>query len=107
MALVVSRIDHSDYHFGPFLLPSYSIGMSGISNSGSGRSVSISVLSPLSTTGESPHVIRGTAAKDKYVASCDENEDEDGNVTTKTVVSERPRLVIRVLDCQRNITTLE
>lgn len=57
--------------------------------------------------GEPPHVIRGTAAKDKYVASCDENEDEDGNVTTRTVVSERPRLVIRVLDCQGNITTLE
>jgi hypothetical protein len=57
--------------------------------------------------GESPHVIRGTAAKDNYIASCDENEDEDGNVTTRTVVSERPRLVIRVLDSGGNITTLE
>ena len=47
---------------------------------------------------EPPHVIRGTAAKDKYVASCDESEDEDGSVTTRTVISERPRLVIRVLD---------
>jgi len=56
---------------------------------------------------EPPHVIRGTAAKDKYVASCDENEDEDGNVTTRTVISERPRLVIRVLDSAGNITTLE
>ena len=56
---------------------------------------------------EPPHVIRGTAAKDKYVASCDENEDENGNVTTRTVISERPRLVIRVLDSQGNITTLE
>lgn len=57
--------------------------------------------------GEPPHVIRGTAAKDKYVASCDENEAEDGNVTTRTVISERPRLVIRVLDSTGSITTLE
>jgi hypothetical protein len=57
--------------------------------------------------GEPPHVIRGTAAKDKYVSSCDENEDEDGNLTTRTVVSERPRLVIRVLDSDGNIATLE
>ena len=56
---------------------------------------------------ETPHVIRGTATKDKYVASCDENEDEDGNLTTRTVISERPRLVIRVLDSEGNITTLE
>jgi hypothetical protein len=56
---------------------------------------------------EPPHVIRGTAAKDKYVASCDENEDEDGNVTTRTVISERPRLVIRVLDSEGNILTLQ
>ena len=56
---------------------------------------------------EWPHVIRGTATKDKYVASCDESEDSDGNVTTRTVTSERPKLVIRVLDSQGNITTLE
>jgi len=56
---------------------------------------------------EPPHVIRGTAAKDKYVASCDENEDEDGKITTRTVISERPRLVIRVLDSAGNITTME
>jgi hypothetical protein len=56
---------------------------------------------------ERPHVIRGTATKDKYVASCDESEDDSGNVTTRTVISERPRLVIRVLDSTGNITTLE
>ena len=56
---------------------------------------------------EPPHVIRGTATKDKYVASCDENEDENGNVTTRTVISEKPRLVIRVLDSEGNISTLE
>ena len=56
---------------------------------------------------EPPHVIRGTAAKDEYVASCDESEDENGNTTTRTVISEKPRLVIRVLDSQGNITNLE
>lgn len=56
---------------------------------------------------EPPHVIRGTATKDEYVASCNESEDEDGNVTTRTVISEKPRLVIRVLDAQGNITNLE
>jgi hypothetical protein len=56
---------------------------------------------------EPPHVIRGTATKDKYVASCDESEDDAGNVTTRTVISERPRLVIRVLDADGTITNLE
>jgi len=56
---------------------------------------------------ESPHVIRGTAAKDQYVASCTEDEDDAGNLTTRTVISERPRLVIRVLDSDGNIRTLE
>ena len=31
---------------------------------------------------EPPHVIRGTAAKDTYVASSDTTEDDDGNVTS-------------------------
>ena len=57
--------------------------------------------------GESPHVIRGTATKEKYVASSDENEDGNGSVTTRTVISERPRLIIRVLDAAGNITALE
>ena len=56
---------------------------------------------------EPPHVIRGTAAKDKYVASCDTSEDDNGNVTTRTVISEKPRLVIRVLDSLGTITSLE
>jgi len=56
---------------------------------------------------EPPHVIRGTAAKDQYVASCDTSTDDNGNVTTRTVISERTRLVIRVLDAQGNITDLE
>jgi hypothetical protein len=61
----------------------------------------------ISPPDEPPHVIRGTATKDKYVASCDESEDEEGNVTTRTVISEKPRLVIRVLDSLGNITNLE
>jgi hypothetical protein len=56
---------------------------------------------------EPPHVIRGTAAKDTYVASCDTSEDHDGTVTSRTVISERPRLVIRILDSEGIITTLE
>jgi hypothetical protein len=56
---------------------------------------------------EPPHVIRGTADKDKYVASCDTTEDDEGNVTTRTVISEKPRLVIRVLDSHGAIVTLE
>jgi len=56
---------------------------------------------------EPSHVIRGTAAKDSYVASCDTSTDDSGNVTTRTVISERPRLVIRVLDAEGNITNLE
>jgi hypothetical protein len=56
---------------------------------------------------ESPHVIRGTAAKDQYVASCDENEGKDGSVTTRTVISERTRLVVRILDSEGTIATLE
>ncbi len=57
--------------------------------------------------GEPPHVIRGTAAKDEYVASCDDSVDDNGNVTTRTVISEKPRLVIRVLDSHGNIVNLE
>lgn len=56
---------------------------------------------------ESPHVVRGTATKEKYVASCDESEDDAGNVTSRTVISERPRLVLRILDSEGNITNLE
>jgi hypothetical protein len=56
---------------------------------------------------EPPHVIRGTAAKDNYVASRDETENDEGGVTTRTVISERPRLVIRVLDSGGTITDLE
>jgi hypothetical protein len=47
----------------------------------------------ISPPNEPPHVIRGTATKDKYVASCDTSEDDNGNVTTRTVISEKPRLV--------------
>jgi hypothetical protein len=61
----------------------------------------------ISPPDEPPHVIRGTATKDKYVASCDSSEDDNGNAITRTVISEKPRLVIRVLDADGVITTLE
>lgn len=56
---------------------------------------------------EPPHVIRGTAAKEEYVASCESSEDDAGTLTTRTVISEKPRLVIRVLDSRGNIVDLE
>jgi hypothetical protein len=56
---------------------------------------------------EPPHVIRGTANKESYISSSSTEEDDNGNVTTRTVISEKPRLVIRVLDFQGNIVTLE
>ena len=56
---------------------------------------------------EPPHVIRGTAAKEEFLASSDTSEDEQGNLTTKTVFSERTKLLIRVLDSLGNITNLE
>jgi hypothetical protein len=61
----------------------------------------------ISPPNERPHVIRGTAAKDQYVASCDETVGDDGSITTKTVLSERTRLVVRVLDAAGTLTTLE
>jgi len=64
------------------------------------------VLALICPPDEPPHVIRGTAAKDTYVASSDTTEDDDGNVTSRTVISERPRLVIRVLDSEGTITNL-
>jgi hypothetical protein len=58
-------------------------------------------------TDEPPHVIPGTAAKDSYATFSDISEDDTKNVTTRTVISERPRLVIRVLDADGTITDLE
>lgn len=56
---------------------------------------------------EPPHVIRGTATKEEYVSSRGTSEDDDGNCTTRTIISEKPRLLIRVLDAEGNITNLE
>jgi hypothetical protein len=57
--------------------------------------------------GENPHVVRGIARKQSYVKSCDTHEDEEGNETTKTVLSEKPVICVRVLDSEGTITTLE
>jgi len=61
----------------------------------------------ISPPNEPPHVIRGTATKEEFVSSCESSEDEDGNLTTRTVISEKPRLLIRVLDSEGTITNLE
>jgi hypothetical protein len=42
-----------------------------------------------------------------YIQSRDTIEDDEGNLTTRTVISEKPRLLIRVLDTEGTITTLE
>jgi hypothetical protein len=47
---------------------------------------------------EPPHVIRGTAAKDKYVASSDTNENDDGSVTTHMYsIHGLPSFMVRIL----------
>jgi hypothetical protein len=61
----------------------------------------------ISPPDEPPHVVRATVSKEQYLASRDETEDESGNVITKTVISERPKLVMRVLDSNGTIHTLE
>ena len=57
--------------------------------------------------GEKPHVIKGTVRKDSYVASCESSVGDDGSETTRTVISEKPVLTIRVLDSRGQIVTLE
>ena len=56
--------------------------------------------------GEEPHVVRGSCSKETYVSACETTEDENGT-TTKTTLSEKPRLVVRVLDHRGESTTLE
>ena len=57
--------------------------------------------------GEPPHVVRGSCTKEQYVSSCVSTEDDDGNQTTKTVISEKPSLVIRVIESDGTLTTLD
>jgi hypothetical protein len=57
--------------------------------------------------GERPHVLRGSATKQQYISASTTEEDEHGNITTRTVTSERPVLRIRVLDSYGEIHTLE
>lgn len=56
--------------------------------------------------GEPPHVVRGCVSKEQYVASIHEDEDDKGNVTTRTTYSERIKLTIRTVDHQGVITNL-
>jgi hypothetical protein len=57
--------------------------------------------------GEPPHVIRGTCSKEQYMSDQSVSEDDEGNSTTRTVLSEKAKLSIRVLDHGGRITTLE
>ena len=52
-------------------------------------------------------MIRGSATKQSYVSACTTEEDDEGGVTTRTTVSEKPQLVIRVLTSTGQIVTLE
>ena len=56
---------------------------------------------------EPPHVVRGILSKEQYISSCDEIEDDEGNVIRKTVISERSKLYLRVLDSDGTLVTLE
>lgn len=57
--------------------------------------------------GEPPHVVRGLARKETYLAHVDTSEDSKGNVTTRSTYSEKIRLIIRTLDHQGLLTTLQ
>lgn len=60
----------------------------------------------ISPPDEPPHVIRGCVSKERYVASIHEDEDDKGNVTTRTTYSERIKLTIRTVDHEGTITNL-
>ena len=55
--------------------------------------------------GEAPHVVRGTAQKKMYLAEQTENENEKGEVTTKTVYREKIVLTVRAVDKDGNLRT--
>lgn len=55
---------------------------------------------------EPPHVIRGVATKETYVAEQTETENEKGDITSRTVFSEKQVLTIRALDHEGTIHTL-
>jgi hypothetical protein len=55
--------------------------------------------------GEAAHVVRGTARKRTYVASCETTDNEDGSETTKTVLSEKIQLVVRAVGPDGEIHT--
>jgi hypothetical protein len=54
---------------------------------------------------EPPHVVRGTATKTKYVSNHSEQENADGSVTTRTTISERIVLVVRVAHADGRLVT--
>jgi hypothetical protein len=56
---------------------------------------------------EPPHVVRGTARKQQYLASQEEDEKPDGAIVTKTTYSEKILLTIRALGKDGSIKTFE
>jgi hypothetical protein len=55
--------------------------------------------------GEPPHVVRGTATKTKYVSNHSEQENADGSVTSRTTISERIVLAVRVAHADGRLVT--
>jgi predicted RNA methylase len=56
---------------------------------------------------EPPHVVRGTCKKIKYISSVEEKETSDGGTATVTTWSERISLVVRTLESDGTLTTLQ
>ena len=56
--------------------------------------------------GETPHVLRGTSLKEDYLASVDTTEDQKGASTTRTVYSQRIKLLLRVLTADGELIDL-
>jgi hypothetical protein len=55
--------------------------------------------------GKAPHVVRGSARKQPFVADVTEVANPDGSITTKTTLSERIDLVVRTIDLTGEIRT--
>lgn len=55
--------------------------------------------------GEEPHVVRGVADKETYLASEEETENADGDTTVKQIFSQKIVLVVRAVDRQGNLKT--
>lgn len=57
--------------------------------------------------GEAPHVVRGTAKKEKYLASTEETEDSAGRIITKSVYSEKIIMTVRTATADGRLHTFD